>query len=102
MMSDTTDSKSAPYYFISYPRQEVTFVDSVSRELERRGIRTWVDFRDLVPGQPWQPQLDKAVQNADAILLVVSKASMSSRPVKDEWTKSLGAGRRIILLLFEP
>ena len=101
-MNDTTDSKPIPYYFISYSRQEVTFVDSFSRELEKRGIRNWVDFRNLVPGHPWQPQLDEAVQNADAILLVVSKASMSSGPVKDEWTKSLAAGRRIILILFEP
>ena len=102
MMSEVTDPNPPPFYFISYSRQEVTFVDSISRELEKRGIRTWVDFRNLVPGHPWQPQLDEAVQNADAILLVVSKASMSSGPVKDEWTKSLAAGRRIILILFEP
>jgi hypothetical protein len=102
MMSDTTEYKPALYYFISYSRQEVTFVDSFTRELEKRGIRAWVDFRNLVPGLPWQPQLDKAVQNADAILLIVSKASMSSLPVKDEWIKSLAAGRRIILILFEP
>jgi len=102
MMSETTNSNPLPFYFISYSRQEVTFVDSFSRELEKRGIRNWVDFRNLVPGHPWQPQLDEAVQNADAILLVVSKASMFSGPVNDEWTKSLAAGRRIILILFEP
>jgi hypothetical protein len=101
-MNHTTDSRPAPYYFVSYSRQEVPFVDSFSRELEKRGIRTWVDFRNLVPGHPWQPQLDEAVQNADAILLIISKASMSSLPVKDEWTKSLAAGRRIILIIFEP
>jgi hypothetical protein len=90
------------YYFISYSRQEVTFVDSFSRELEKRGIHSWVDFRNLVPGSSWQTQLDDGVHNAAAILLVVSKASMSSGPVKDEWTKSLAAGRRIILIAFEP
>jgi TIR domain len=102
MMSEATNSNPPPYCFISYSRQEVTFVDSFSRELEKRGIRTWVDFRNLVPGHPWQPQLDEAVHNADVILLIVSKASMSSLPVKDEWTKSLAAGRRMILILFEP
>jgi hypothetical protein len=102
MMNHTTDSTSAPYYFISYCRQEVTFADSFSRELEKRGIRTWVDFRNLVPGHAWQPQLDDAVKNAAAILLVVSRASMSSLPVKDEWTKSLATGERIILIIMEP
>jgi TIR domain len=101
-MSNATDLKPAPYYFISYSRQEVTFVDNFSRELQKRGIRNWVDFRNLVPGRSWQPQLDEAIKNADAILLVVSKASMSSLPVKDEWTKSLAAGKRIILIIFGP
>lgn len=94
--------QASGYYFISYSRQEVTFVDSLSRELQKNGVRNWVDFRNLVPGRPWQPQLDEGVGKAEAILLVVSKASMSSRPVKDEWTKSLAAGKRIILIVFEP
>lgn len=98
----TSTSGPAPYYFISYCRQEVTFVDSFSRALEQRGICTWVDFRKLVPGQPWQPQLDDGVANAAAILLVASKASMASAPCKDEWTKSLAADKRIILIVFEP
>lgn len=98
-MSTQIDS---PYYFISYSRQEVTFVDSFSRELEKSGILNWVDFRSLIPGKPWQVQLDDGVHNAAAILLVVSKASMSSGPVKDEWAKSLVADRRIILIAFEP
>jgi hypothetical protein len=101
-MNISTASQFAPYYFISYCRQEVTFVDSFSRELEKRGICNWVDFRKLIPGQPWQPQLDDGVGNAAAILLVASKASMASAPCKDEWTKSLAAGRRIILIVFEP
>ena len=101
-MNISTAAQSAPYYFISYCRQEVTFVDGFSRELEKRGLCNWVDFRKLVPGQPWQPQLDDGVGNATAILLVTSKASMASAPCKDEWTKSLAAGKRIILILFEP
>jgi hypothetical protein len=101
-MSIAITVQKTSYYFISYSRQEVTFVDSFARELEKRGVSTWVDFRNLVPGRPWQDQLDYGVQNAKTILLVVSKASMSSLPVKDEWTKSLAKGRRIILILFEP
>ena len=77
-------------------------MDSFSRELDKRGIMNWVDFRSLVPGHAWQPQLDEAVKNASAILLVVSRASMSSLPVKDEWTKSLATGERIILIIMEP
>lgn len=101
-MNSPIESQSVPYYFVSYSRQEVTFADSFSQELEKRGIRTWIDFRNLVPGKPWQSQLDDGVNNAAAILLVVSKESMASVPVKDEWTKSLAAGKRVILVIFEP
>ncbi len=71
-MSIAITAQNKPYYFISYSRQEVTFVDSFARELETRGISTWVDFRNLVPGRPWQNQLDDGVNNAKTILLVVS------------------------------
>ena len=101
-MNQSTDAQTTPYYFISYSRQEVTFVDSFTRELEKHGIRTWVDFRNLVPGHPWQEQLDEGVANAAAVLLVVSKSSMASGPVKDEVKKSLAAGRRIVMIIFEP
>ncbi len=101
-MTDSTEQPSEKYYFISYSRQEVTFVDSLSHALEKLGISTWVDFRNLVPGKKWQIQLDEGVKNSTAILLVVSKESMKSGPVMDEVEKSIAAGRRIIMILFEP
>ena len=89
------------HYFISYSRQEVSFADSLARELEKRKLSPWIDFRNLVPGSSWQSQLDAGVAQAKAILLIVSPASMSSEPVKDEWRKSLRQGKRIILIIFE-
>jgi hypothetical protein len=35
-MNSVMDHQPALYYFISYSRQEVTFVDSFSRELQKR------------------------------------------------------------------
>jgi hypothetical protein len=89
------------HVFISYSRYEVTFAESLARELERRGIEPWMDFRNLLPGRPWQTQLDEASESADAMMIVVSVESMKSAAVKDEWTKALAAKRRIILVIFE-
>ena len=104
-LAGTSQAAAAPgeltHYFISYSRQEVSFADSLARELEKRGLTTWVDFRNLVPGSSWQSQLDAGVTQAKAILLIVSPASMSSEPVKDEWHKSLRQGKRIILIIFQ-
>jgi hypothetical protein len=46
--------------------------------------------------------LDDGIRDAAAILLVVSKASMASPSVKDEWMTSVLMDKRIILILFEP
>jgi hypothetical protein len=102
-MSGQPYKKPQPYYFISYCREEVTFVDSLADELEKRGINTWVDIRDLIPGTGWQKQLDDGVENAEGILLVVSKESMKSRAVTDEWTKAINKWNKpVTLLIFEP
>ena len=101
-MNSSTDLQPTPYYFLSYSRQEVTFVDSLARALEKQDIRTWVDFRNLIPGHKWQDQLDNGLKNSEAILLVISKASMKSRPVMDELKKSVDSGKRIVLIIFEP
>ena len=101
-MNIAGDAKPAPYYFISYSRQEVTFADSFSQELTKRGIQSWIDFRNLIPGHSWQQQLDEAIQNAAAILLVVSRASMASPSVQGELKAAFAMAKRVILITFEP
>jgi hypothetical protein len=62
--------------FISYSRYEVTFGENLARELEKRGLEPWMDFRNLIPGQPWQDQLDAAVNNTGTMVIIVSIESM--------------------------
>jgi hypothetical protein len=87
--------------FMSYSRREVGFVDDLVRNLEQAGHEVWLDYRNLIPGRPWQDQIYQGIQNADVILLVVSKASVSSQNVEVEWRRVLDQNKRIILLIFE-
>src|ERR1041385_7438516 len=87
--------------FISYSRREVGFVDDLVRNLEQVGHEVWLDYRNLIPGKPWQDQIYEGIQNAGVILLVVSKASLSSQNVEVEWHRVLQENKRIILLVFE-
>jgi len=87
--------------FMSYSRREVGFVDDLVRNLEQAGHEVWLDYRNLIPGRPWQDQIYQGIQNADVILLVVSKASVSSQNVEVEWRRVLDQHKRIILLIFE-
>lgn len=87
--------------FISYSRREVGFIDDLVRNLEESGHEVWLDYRNLVPGRPWQDQIYQGIHNADVILLVVSKASISSQNVEVEWRHVIEQNKRIILLIFE-
>jgi hypothetical protein len=101
-MNVAREANPAPCYFISYSRQEVTFADSFARELEKRSLCNWIDFRNLIPGHSWQEQLEDGIRSAAAVLLVASRASMDSPSVQSEWRTSLEMDKRVILILFEP
>jgi MFS family permease len=87
--------------FMSYSRREVGFVDDLVRNLEERKYEVWLDYRNLIPGTPWQDQIYKGIHDSDVILLVVSKASLGSQNVEVEWRRVLEQNKRIILLIFE-
>lgn len=87
--------------FISYSRQELTFADALSQELAWRGIESWIDIRGLQPGRAWLDQLFAAIDHADVLLLIVSKASLASSSVAAEWQYALTHGKRVILVIFE-
>lgn len=86
---------------MSYSRRELGFVDDLVNKLEEKEYTVWLDYRSLVPGKPWEEQIYQGIKNADVILLVVSKASMSSENVGMEWKRVLEQNKRIILLIFE-
>jgi TIR domain len=87
--------------FVSYSRREVGFIDDLVLNLEQAGHEVWLDYRNLIPGKPWQEQIHQGIQDADVILLVVSKASISSQNVEVEWRHVIRQNKRIILLVFE-
>lgn len=87
--------------FMSYSRRELGFVDDLVHKLEGENYNVWLDYRALIPGSPWNVQIDKGLKEADTVLLVVSKAALSSEYVALEWRHFLEAKQRVILLIFE-
>lgn len=87
--------------FMSYSRRELGFVDDLVSKLEGEDYNVWLDYRALVPGAPWNVQIDKGLKDADTVLLVVSKAALASEYVALEWHHFLETKKRFILLIFE-
>jgi hypothetical protein len=87
--------------FMSYSRRELGFVDDLVGKLEGEGYFVWLDYRMLIPGSPWKGQIDQGLKDADTVLLVISKASLTSKYVAREWQHFLDKNKRVILLIFE-
>ena len=87
--------------FISYCHREVGFVDDLASRLKKEGHSVWLDYHSLVPGKPWETQILDGLDKSDVVLLVVSKESIESKYVYDEWSRFLGKKNRLILLIFE-
>jgi len=43
-------STSAPYFFVSYSREDANLQRRIIAELRGRGINVWVDIENLIPG----------------------------------------------------
>jgi hypothetical protein len=73
--------------FISYSHEEpdATLAADIARGLRAAGHRVFID-RDLLPGQRWGDLIDTHLRGAQALVVLVSKASATSAFVREEVT----------------
>ena len=57
--------------FLSYNGQDKDAVRPIARQLRERGLRPWLDERQLRPGIPWQPELEKIIAAIPAVAVIV-------------------------------
>src|ERR1700730_2057232 len=69
--------------FISYGQLDVGVAGRLNTFLRNSGVRTWVWYEHRTPGE-WRPQIQKALDDHDHILLVVSQGSLERLGVQDE------------------
>jgi len=72
------------YVFISYSRNDEIKVRALVKELENNGFYVWLDVFDIVPGEDWTKNLEKAIKNAGAFIVILTPSSVDSQPVRSE------------------
>lgn len=87
--------------FLSYAREDLSRVEDLSRQLEKRGVVVWRDRADLHAGQKWPKALGAAIADHDAFLLVWSKAASASHFVEFEWTTAVALKKLILPCLLD-
>lgn len=84
--------------FISHSHKDGDFARRLADILQRQGISALSDI-DVAPGENWGSQLREALDNADAVVLVVSPAALSSPHVMSEVGAALASDKPIIPIL---
>jgi uncharacterized protein YjbI with pentapeptide repeats len=80
------DSNSIEYYscFISYSHQDKSFARRLHDQLQTRGIRCWLDEKQMLPGDDIYEQVDRGIRLWDKVLLCCSQHSLTSWWVDNE------------------
>jgi hypothetical protein len=86
--------------FISYSREDGDFADNLWHTLEAGEIPTWQDT-DLYGGQSWRAEIDLAIQESLAVVVVMSSESAKSEYVAYEWAYALGVGVKVVPVLLK-
>jgi uncharacterized protein YjbI with pentapeptide repeats len=81
--------------FISYSHADRTFARRLRQFLHSRGIRSWLDEHDLLPGDRILEGVNEAIRLHDRIILCCSKSSLTSWWVKDEIRKAQEKERKL-------
>ncbi len=59
--------------FLSYNSSDRPAVLELAGNLKAVGLRPWIDVWDLIPGKPWQKELEKAIERIKAAAICVGE-----------------------------
>jgi len=90
--------KASSDVFVSYASQDAAVAEAVVAALERHGVKCWIAPRDVVPGTLYADEIVRAINEAAAVVLILSAQAEASPHVGKEIERASSKGRRIIAL----
>jgi TolB-like protein len=95
-------SSSAPTVFISCASQDAAIADSVVEHLEQHGLRCWLASRDVKPGAQYADAIVAAINDASALVLLLSQHAVGSSHVGREIERAASKHKPIIAFRLNP
>jgi sulfatase modifying factor 1 len=71
--------------FISYNRADQSEVLKLAALLRERGLKLWLDVWNLVPGEPWLPAVERALQSSAACAVIVGPHGVGGVQSNEVW-----------------
>ena len=63
--------------FISYAREDLEIAKRLRDDLEKAGIKTWLDKEDLLPGQNWRDVILREIRESRYFIAMLSSKALS-------------------------
>ena len=80
------------HVFLSHSRDDKAAVEELARRLAREGIQPWLDKWNLIPGDPWQPAIEKALAESETCAVFVGPSGVG--PWQNEEKRVRDSARR--------
>ena len=77
--------------FISYSHSDSSLAARVSKALRKTGLTVWDAEVNLLPGDNWPAQVGRALEESDAMVVLLTPNSIRSPHVKAEMAYALGS-----------
>ena len=88
------------HVFISHCHENLKFAKGCQARLKENGFAAWRS--DNIPGgEDWRKEIDKAITEAFALVVVITPESKASEYVTYEWAFAWGAGVKVIPVLLK-
>ena len=62
--------------FLSYNSSDHVVVERLAQKLYAQGILLWLDKWNLVPGVPWQVEIEEALQDCDTFIVFIGPSGL--------------------------
>jgi len=78
-----------PYIFVSHSSKDRKFTTRLAERLHEAGFRCWIDVEDIPDGSTWMREIEQAVKDCGAMIVVMSKDGRESEWVERETLKAM-------------
>jgi hypothetical protein len=82
--------------FVSYASQNAAVANSIVEHLEGQGLKCWIAPRDVKPGAQYADAIVRAINEAKAVVLVMSGSAVGSSHVGKEIERASSKRKQII------
>ncbi len=85
--------------FISYAREDKSFVQQLDAALRGKGRQCWVDWEDIPLSADWLQEVKAGIESAETFIFIISPDSLRSGPCSQEVIHAVEHGKRIVPIL---